>query len=341
MKHRWKKTIRVGKYLVGSGQPCFIIAEGGINHNGKMGHAKRLIDAAINANANAIKFQTFLIDRIVSKWLSPQTYKIIKKYELSADEFEELHDYSKSNGIIFSSTPFDISSCDLLAKLHVPFYKIGSGDLDNIPLIIHASKKKKPIFLSTGMSKNKEITEALDSIHPFTNEVVLLHCTSLYPARYDEVNLNIIPTLQKNFQIPIGYSDHTLGNEVSVAAICFGACVVEKHLTLDNKMEGPDHKTSLNPIDFKEMVKAIRNIEESFGSSLKKVLPREQTTRNLARRSIITVRDIPRGKIIDNGDIDILRPSGGIKPKYLNKVLGKKAKTRIPRGKMLKWQMLS
>ncbi len=337
----WKKTIKIDRYAIGDGKPVFVIAEAGVNHNGKISLAKKLIDSAIGANADAIKFQTYITNKLVSKKLAPQMYKMLEKYEFGKEDFAELRDYSKSNGIIFSSTPFDIKSCDLLEKLGVPFYKLGSGDVENIPLIIHVSKKKKPILLSTGMSSNQEITEALQSILPHNNNVVLMHCTSLYPANFDEANLNVIPTMKKNFGIPVGYSDHTLGYEVSLAAVSLGACVIEKHLTLDNKMQGPDHKASLDPKTFQKMVKSIRNIEESFGSNIKRVLQREEKTKKIARRSIIAVHDIPKGNTIQPFDVDILRPYGGIKPKYLNKIIGKKSKTNIQGGIFISWNMLS
>lgn len=340
MKNNWSKTIKVGKFVIGKKNPSFIIAEGGLNHNGNIGTAKKLIDAAVDANANAIKFQTFITNKVFSKKLSPQVFNMIKKYELTAEDFGELKDYSRKKGILFCSTPFDSTSCDLLTKLHVPFYKIGSGDLDNIPLVIHASKNKKPIFLSTGMSTNQEIIEALNSIAPYNKEIALLHCTSLYPADFSEANLNQILSLKKNFDILVGYSDHTLGFEASLAAVSLGACIIEKHLTLDNNMKGPDHKTSLNPADFKLMIKKIRNVEASFGSYHKEILTREKTIRKVARRSIISIQDIPKGKMIDNNDVYTLRPAGGIKPKYLSKVLGKRAKTNIKEGSLLQWQML-
>ncbi len=340
MKKNWKKTIKVGRYFIGDRKPVFVIAEAGVNHNGKISLAKRLVDAALDANANAIKFQTYITSKLVSKKLAPQMYKMLTKYEFASEDFEEIKDYSKSNGIIFSSTPFDMTSCDLLEKLHVPFYKLGSGDVENIPLIKHVSKKKKPILLSTGMSDNQEITDALNSILPYNNSVILMHCTSLYPANFAEANLNVITTMKKKFEVPVGYSDHTLGYEVSLAAVSLGACVIEKHLTLDNRMQGPDHKASLDPDTFKKMVISIRNIEESFGDDIKKVLPREKSTKNIARRSIVAVNDIPKGKLIDQNDIDVLRPYGGIHPKYFNKIVGKRAKIRIPSGSFISWKML-
>lgn len=340
MTKTWKQTIKIGKFTVGKDNPVFIIAEAGVNHNGKISIAKKIIDAAVDANANAIKFQTYITSKLVSKKLAPQMYKMLQKYELKIDDFAELRDYSKSNKIIFSSTPFDITSCNLLEKLGVPFYKIGSGDLENIPLISHASKKKKPILLSTGMSTNQEIKEALRSIWPYNNNIVLMHCTSLYPANFDEANLNIIPDMRKNFGIPIGYSDHTLGYEASIAAVSLGACVVEKHLTLDNKMQGPDHMASLDPKMFKKMVVSIKNVEKSFGNNVKQVLPREKNTRKISRRSIVAICDIPKGKVIDRFDIDVLRPYGGIAPKYFNKIVGKKSRTAIKNGNLISWNML-
>lgn len=341
MKYFWKNVIRINKYLIGSNHPSFIIAEAGVNHNGKIGIAKKLVDAAVDASANAIKFQTYVTSKLVSKRLSPHMFEMLKKYELSENDFMELSDYSKNHNIIFCSTPFDTLSCDILEKLSVPFYKIGSGDLDNMQLIKHVSKKKRPLFLSTGMSNCEEIKDALSWIAPFNNKVVLLHCTSLYPTKFNEANLNTIPQLKKNFHTLVGYSDHTIGYISSLAAVCLGACVIEKHITLDNKMKGPDHKTSLNPVDFRDMIRAIRNIEESFGDGYKKILTREQNIRKIARRSIIAIRDVPKGRIIGNNDVDILRPYGGIKPKFLDKVLGKKTKINIKKGRMITWKMLN
>jgi len=340
MDKNWKQIIKIGKHFLGKNKPVFVIAEAGVNHNGKIHLAKRLVDAAIDANADAIKFQTYVTNKLVSKKLAPQMYKMLQKYEMRDKDFEELRDYSKSSGIIFSSTPFDTKSCDLLEKLSVPFYKLGSGDLENIPLIIHASKKKKPILLSTGMSTNQEITQALHSILPYNNNLILMHCTSLYPANFNEANLNIIPEMNKRFRVPMGYSDHTLGYEASLAAVSLGACVIEKHITLDNKMQGPDHKASLDPQTFKKMISSIRNIEKSFGSNTKKVLTRELQTKKIARRSIVAIHNIPKGKVIDKSDIDILRPYGGIEPKYFNKVLGKKSKISIKNGSFVSWKML-
>ena len=341
MDKNWKQIIKIDKHSLGKDKPVFVIAEAGVNHNGKISIAKRLVDAALDASADAIKFQTYITSKLVSKKLAPQMYKMLQKYEMRDKDFEELRDYSKSNGIIFSSTPFDAKSCDLLEKLSVSFYKLGSGDLENIPLIIHTSKKKKPILLSTGMSTNQEITQALHSILPYNNNLILMHCTSLYPANFDEANLNIMPVMKNKFGVPIGYSDHTLGYEASLAAVSLGACVIEKHITLDNKMQGPDHKASLDPQTFKKMVLAIRNIEKSFGSNTKKVLPREEKTKKIARRSIISIHDIPKGKVIDEFDIDILRPHGGIEPKHFNKIIGKKSKIAIKSGSFVSWNMLT
>lgn len=341
MKQKLRKTINIGKFKIGGNNPTFIIAEAGVNHNGELKYAKKLIDVAIDANADAVKFQTYNVDRIVSKWSSPDSYKMLKKYELTEDEFAEISDYSKQHGIIFCSTPFDKTSSDMLEKLNVPLYKTSSGDLDNIPLLTHISKKKKPVFISTGMSNMSEIKEAIDSTSSFNDQIALLHCTSIYPPYYNEVNLRVIHTLAKEFNVLVGYSDHTLGYEVSIGAVCFGAKIIEKHLTLDNKMHGPDHKASLEPDKFKEMVRAIRNIEKALGTHNKKVLPREKNIRKLARRSIIAIQDIPRNKKIKMEDIDILRPTGGIAPKYLYKVLGRNTNIYIKKGTKLKWSLLN
>lgn len=340
MNQKWAKIIKLDKILVGKKYPTFIIAEAGVNHNGNVLLAKKLIDASVDAGANAVKFQTYVTEKLVSNKLLPRMFKMLKKYELAPHIFGELKDYSKSNNIIFCSTPFDFSSVDLLENIGVQFYKIGSGDIDNLPLLTHVAKKKKPILLSSGMSSNKEISEALSSMYRFNNKITLLHCTSIYPAKIGDANLNLIQRLGEKYDILTGYSDHTLGIEASLAAVCLGACIIEKHITLDNKMKGPDHKTSLNPNDFKKMITSIRDIESSFGLRNKVILSGEKKVRKIARHSIISSQNISKGKIIQKNDVDILRPSGGIKPKHFNELIGKKTKTSIPKGIMIKWSML-
>ncbi len=332
---------------------CFIIAEAGVNHNGSIYLAKKLVDAAVEAEADAVKFQTFQAGKLVTKSAEKaeyqkQTtgseenqYEMLKRLELSCEDHIQLSDYCKQKGIMFLSTPFDFNSVDLLEELGVGMYKIGSGDLTNMPLLKYIALKNKPIILSTGMSNLGEIEEAIGWIKEAGNyQITLLHCTSNYPTSYGDANLNAMVTLRNAFHLPVGYSDHTPGIEVSVAAAAMGACVIEKHFTLDREMSGPDHKASLNPQELKELVKSIRNIERAMGDGIKRCMIPEVKVRKVARKSIVVVKDIKKGDKIEEGNIGVKRPEGGIAPKYFNKVLGHKAACDIKENTPLTWNLI-
>jgi N-acetylneuraminate synthase len=308
---------------------CFVIAEVGVNHNGSMEIAKKLVDAAVAAGADAVKFQTFKTEKLVTKNAQKAEYQkqntknngtqfeMLKKLELSYEDHIKIYNYCSKKNIMFLSTPFDFESADLLEKLGVKMYKISSGDVTNLPLLKYIASKKKTMILSTGMSNLGEIEEAVDSIKAEGNdEIILMHCTSNYPARYEDVNLKAINTLKNSFYLPVGYSDHTPGIEIPIAAAALGACVIEKHFTLDKSMEGPDHKASLNPHELTEMVKSIRNIESAIGSGIKKCSLNEENVKVAARKSIVASRDIKKGEIINIEDIDYKRPGSGLAPKY-------------------------
>jgi len=313
----------------------FIIAEAGVNHNGNINIAKKLIDQAVEAGADSIKFQTFKTENLVTKDASKAEYQkeatgagnqfeMLKKLELSYEEHILLKQYSQNKGIIFLSTPFDFESVDLLEKLDIPLYKISSGDLTNTPLLKYIAKLNKPMIVSTGMANLGEVEIAIEAIKEAGNDKIsLLHCTSNYPTYYEDVNLNAMITLKNAFKLPIGYSDHTIGIEISIAAVSMGAEIIEKHFTLDKKMEGPDHKASLNPEELKQMVLSIRNIEKAFGDGIKRCNNSEENTKKVARKSIVASVDIKKGEIISYDNITFKRPGDGMSPIFSDMIIGK------------------
>ncbi|GAA0078693.1 N-acetylneuraminate synthase [Clostridium sp. CTA-5] len=320
---------------------CFIIAEAGVNHNGDISIAKKLIDAAVDAKVDAIKFQTFKTENLVT-YNAPKAdyqkqttgtgnqYEMLKQLELSYDELVILRDYCNEKGIMFISTPFDFESVDLLEKLNIPLYKISSGDLTNIPLLQYIAKLNKLIILSTGMANLGEVEDAIETIKETGNyKISLLHCTSNYPTDYADVNLNAMITLKDAFKFQVGYSDHTVGIEIPIAAVAMGAKIIEKHFTLDKNMEGPDHKASLNSEELKQMVDSIRNIEKALGNGIKKCNKNELNTRNVARKSLVASVNIKKGELISQDNITVKRPGNGISPKYINNIIGKKATADI------------
>lgn len=331
------KPIQIGKFIIGQNHPCFLIAEAGVNHNGDVDIAKKLIDAAVESGANAVKFQTFVVDEGTPKDLKKVNYqkqgdayeetmyKMLKDLEFGFSEFSILKDYCDNKGIIFLSTASDFKSLEIINELDVIAYKVGSADITNIPLIRKIASKNRPIILSTGMSEMDEITEAIDSITNEGNEkIILLQCTSNYPTNYTNVNLKVLVSFQHQFNFPIGFSDHTIGDEISIAAVTLGANIIEKHLTLDNEMEGPDHAASMEPEDFARMVKSIRNVEAAFGTEEKQVLSSEKQVRTLMRRSILAYQNLAPGTILTENNIKIMKSSGGLHPRYLDTLIGKK-----------------
>jgi len=329
----------------------FIIAEAGVNHNGSLEIAKKLIDAAVNAEADAVKFQTFSTDRLVTKNAPKANYQnettdknesqydMLKKLELTYEEHKILKNYCQENDILFMSTPFDFESVDLLEKLGVEIYKVGSSDTNNLPLLKYIAEKQKPIILSTGMSTLTEVSDAVDTIlSTGNNNLSLLHCVSNYPAQYKNVNLNVMNTMKKAFSLKVGYSDHTPGIEVPIAAVAKGAKVIEKHFTLDKDMEGPDHKASLNPKELKEMVKAIRNVEVALGSSTKKPTPNEKENLKTVRKSLVINKNKEIGEKIFSEDIEIKRPGTGIAPKHKDIIIGMKLTKSVKEDQLLTWE---
>ena len=327
--------MKIGNRIIGEDSPCFIIAEAGVNHNGDINIAKELIDIAVEAGVDAIKFQTFKAENLVTKDAPKAIYQekttgngtqfeMLKKIELSNEEHRILKEYCNNKKIIFISTPFDIESVDILEEINVPFYKISSGDLTNTPLLKYIGKLNKAIVLSTGMATLGEVENALEAINTTGNyNVSLLHCTSNYPTMYEDVNLNAMVTLKNAFKLPVGYSDHTKGIEVAIAAVAMGAKIIEKHFTLDKDMEGPDHRASLDTKELIEMVKAIKNIEKALGDGIKRCNKNEENTKKVARKSIVASKNIYKGESITYENITFKRPSNGISPVYVDEFIGK------------------
>jgi len=319
----------------------FIIAEAGVNHNGSIELAKKLIDVASESGVDAVKFQTFKAEKLVSKNAQKADYQkettdktesqfdMIKKLELDLNTHKELMAYCKTKNIMFLSTPFDHDSIELLNNLGLEIFKIPSGEITNLPYLRHIGKLDKKVILSTGMADIGEIEDALDiliSSGTQKENITVLHANTMYPTPMEDVNLKAMVTIGNTFDIAFGYSDHTLGIEVDIAAVAMGANVIEKHFTLDKTMEGPDHKASLEPDELKEMVKAIRNIELALGSSIKKPSKSEIPNMQVARKSIVAKTEIKKGDQLSEKNITIKRPGNGINPMRWDEIVGTIAK---------------
>ena len=333
---------------IGERENCFIIAEAGINHNGDIKLAKKLVDVAKEAGADAVKFQTFKAENVVAENTAMASYQrrnikrketqqeMLKRMELDYKDFIRLKEYCDKKKIIFLSTPHSEDAIDFLEEL-VPAYKVGSGDLTNLPFLEKIAKKKKPVILSTGMATLSEVKEAVRTLkRAKNNKIILLHCTTNYPCPLEEVNLKAMLTLKKEFDLPVGYSDHTLGILVPVMAVAMGAQVLEKHFTLNKNLPGPDHKASLEPEELKEMIKTIREVEKALGDGIKKPTKSEEKIKKVVRKSIVAKVDIPKGTKITRDMLDIKRPGTGIEPKYLKRIIGRESKKNIKKDTLIK-----
>jgi N-acetylneuraminate synthase len=345
--------INVSGCKIGNDQPCFIIAEAGVNHNGDIELAKQLVDAAVEAGVDAVKFQTFKAERVVSAEAPKATYQkattdadesqleMVRHLELSPEAHQTLQTYCQEQNILFMSTPFDKGSVDLLDKLGVPLFKVGSGEITNWPLLKYIAAKQKPIILSTGMSYLGEADEAVRAIRDAGNDqLVLLHCVSNYPADPADVNLRAMATMTRAFQVPVGFSDHTPGIEVSLAAVALGACVVEKHFTLDKDLPGPDHRASLDPPELEALVRGTRVVEAALGDGYKRPAASEEENRGTVRRSLAASTDIPRGTIFTAAHLCSLRPATGLPPTLLRHIVGRETKREIKEGELITWSDL-
>lgn len=313
----------------------FIIAEAGDNHNGDYNLALQLVDKAVEAGADCVKFQTFVTENVISKFGQKAEYQkentgseesqfdMVKKLELSFEQFRSIQQYCKEKGIMFLSTPFDLESVDFLEEIGIPFWKIPSGEITNLPYLEKIASTGKDIILSTGMCTMDEIERALSVLRKNgAGQITLLHCNTEYPTPMEDVNLHAMRKMEDVFQVPVGYSDHTAGIEVPIAAAALGASVIEKHFTLDKNMEGPDHKASLEPEELKQMVASIRNIEKAIGSGEKKPSPSEKKNISIARKSIVAKRDIRKGEKLTEDNLSVKRPGDGISPMRWYEIVG-------------------
>lgn len=315
----------------------YIIAEAGVNHNGDFDKAKELVVTAKKIGANAIKFQTFKSDSLTIENSPLANYQrktlnlgnqhqMLKRLELSYEDFKELKNYAKKTGIDFISTAFDLESLDFLNSIGQKIWKVPSGEITNLPFLRKLSQIANNVILSTGMSTLEEVKTAFNLISKNVEKISILHCTSEYPAPLKDVNLRVIEKFRELFKVDIGYSDHTEGITVPLSAVALGATIIEKHFTLDKNAEGPDHKSSLNPNEFRSMIMAIRDLEIALGSSEKVVTPSEQNNRDIVRKSIVASKPIKKGEIFSELNLTTKRPGYGISPMGWDEVIGKKAR---------------
>lgn len=344
-------SIRIGRFQIGQGHPCFVIAEAGVNHNGDIGLALRLIDAAADAGANAVKFQTFRAEKLVTAWAPKADYQkkntggdgsqfdMLHKLELSHDQHRILASRCAERDILFLSTPFDAESADFLASMNVLAFKVSSGDLTDIPFLRHLASMGLPVMLSTGMGTLDEVRDAMDALAG-AQGIALLHCVSNYPADPADVNLRAMDTMRHAFHVPVGYSDHSEGLVVALSAVAMGAAVLEKHFTLDRNLPGPDHRASLEPAELAELVRDVRIVEQAMGHGRKEPAPSEFNTAVVARKSLVAACDIPAGTTLGPQHIIVKRPGTGISPGMQERLFGRKAKVAVSAGTLFNWEML-
>lgn len=345
-------NLTIGNAQIGGNGRCYIIAEAGVNHNGDLTIARRLIDAAAEAGADAVKFQTFSAERLAAPTAARAAYQksetdqggqleMLKRLELSADDHEQLFHYAEARNITFLSTPFDCQSADLLDGLGVAAFKIGSGDLTDSLLLSHVAAKGRPVILSTGGATLKEVGDALRVIKTAGDpSVALLHCVSTYPAKVETVNLRAINTLAEEFGVPTGFSDHTPGLLAPVIAVSLGAKIIEKHMTLSQVLAGPDHRFSLEPADFKKLIARVRQTEDAMGHGRKEPLDEEKVIMSVVRKSLFAAKQIEAGSIITGDDLVALRPAEGISPMDARQLIGHVACRTINAGEMMRQDMV-
>ena len=342
-------TFAIGNRRIGPGEPTFIVAEAGSNHNGSLQIARSLVESAAAAGADAVKFQTFVAERIVSETSMTASSldghmregetvtDLFRRLELPREWHVELRDLALSHGLTFLSTPFDEASADLLERLNVPAFKVASYDLTHLPLLRHLAGKGKPTILSTGMGTLGEIEEAVGIFREKDVPVAILHCPLGYPPPLETINLAAIDTLRRAFDIPVGFSDHTAGWTMPVAAVARGASILEKHITMDRGLPGPDHHFALEPQDLNAMVRAVREVEKAAGDGLLRFHPHQQEFFRAGRRSLFAAAKISKGETITRDKILVIRPATGIAPKYLERVVGRVAQRDIDARHPITW----
>lgn len=344
--------MKIGGRTIGSGSPCFLIAEAGVNHNGNLGMALQLVDVAVTAGVDAVKFQTFSAARVVVRNAPKARYQkeatgsdqsqfeMLRKLELSLKAHRKIKTYCQKRGILFLSTPFDEESSDLLEDLDVPAFKIPSGEITNLPFLAHVARKGKPLVVSTGMSTMGEVESAVAAIRLAGNlKIALLHCVSAYPAQAADANLSAMQTMAKAFGVPIGYSDHTLGTDVALAAVALGAQILEKHFTLDRSLPGPDHRASLEPDELRMLVRGIRTVESAIGHGRKEPMPAEADVAEVSRKSIVAAHDIPAGALVTRDLLMMKSPGTGWPSSMLGQVVGRVTTKNIPADTLLTEEM--
>ncbi len=340
-----RKVLTIGSRDIGAGRPCFVIAEAGINHNGDVKIAAELVEAAAAAGADAIKFQTHLPEYEMLKggataaYVGESLFDLLTRTALSPEGHIEMRELAKRKGIIFLSTPFSREAADYLERIGVPAFKTGSGELTNIPLQRHIARKGKPMIVSTGMSTPEEIDATVNALESEKANFALMHCTSTYPTPYAHVQLGCIAALQAKYGVPVGFSDHTLGTAISLAAVASGANIFEKHFTASRTLPGPDQQGSMEPKELEALVKDIRAVEQSLGAT-KQIQPGEQDVRDMALHSVVSIRDVAAGATIAATDVWVKRPGTGIPARQLQDVVGKVAKRAIAKDRLISWDDL-
>jgi N-acetylneuraminate synthase len=332
-------SVKIGDKWVGSGNACLIIAEAGVNHNGDIKLAHKLIDVAVESGADAVKFQSFVTEDLLTKKAMKASYQVqttgkggsqfdmLKKLELSWDQQAELKSHCVENGILYLCTPYERESVDFLISLQIAAMKVASTDTTNIPFLRYLASKNCPVILSTGMSTLGEVEEAVNILKTcgLKDKIVLLHCTSEYPAPIEHINLRAMKTIEQAFGCPVGFSDHTQGVGASPWAVALGASMIEKHFTLDRNLEGPDHRASIEPHEMKRLIATIRHLEVALGDGIKRPMPSELENKRRMQKSLVAKRKISSGEIIQAEDLACKRPGNGLPPGWFDRAVGKKA----------------
>jgi N,N'-diacetyllegionaminate synthase len=347
-------TVMVGSRRVGAGERCFVIAEAGVNHNGNMALACKLIDIAAEAGADAVKFQTFSADRLANPNAPKAAYQkvttspeesqhaMLKRLELAPEEHEMLIGHCGGRGIMFLSSPFDEQAADLLDAFGVAAFKVPSGEIINLPYLRHVARMGRPIILSSGMSTLEEVTAAVAAIRENGNDqIVLLHCLSNYPADPAEANLRAMATMVEACRCPVGFSDHTEGHVATIAAVALGACMIERHFTLDRDLPGPDHRASLEPDELAAMIRDIRATQAALGNGRKEPQPSELENRDVIRKSIVATRDLPAGTVLQAADLATMRPGTGLAPAMMPQLAGRCLRAAVAAGTPIALDMLA